>query len=151
MKNLLPLSTFCCAILVWLSSCSAANPITPGPIFTQPATQSTSAPTNPNLSDLIGEIIASPDDFKGKIVEIVGYFRGWDLMDEAGGPPPVTRSDWVIADNSGAIYVTGDLPQGLDPASPQAVWTVVRLEASVASQQDQVYLEAQSVELVPEQ
>jgi hypothetical protein len=101
------------------------------------------------LSNIIGDIIKSPGEFDGKTVEIVGYFRGWDLLDEAGGSPPVTRSDWVIADNSGAIYVTGMLPQDLDPASQKQVWTVIRLAATVARIQSDVYLEAQSVDLIP--
>jgi hypothetical protein len=42
---------------------------------------------------------------EGKEVTIIGYYRGWDLLREVNLPPPVTRSDWVIADKSGAIYV----------------------------------------------
>jgi hypothetical protein len=67
-------------------------------------------------------------------------------LKEIRGGPPVTRSDWVIADQSGAIYVTGPLPEGLDPASPEVVWSLIRLQATIESNQDQVYLKAQSVE-----
>jgi hypothetical protein len=38
---------------------------------------------------------------------IYGEFRGW----EGGvGPPPVTRSDWVVKDETGVIYVLGAPP-----------------------------------------
>jgi hypothetical protein len=84
-------------------------------------------------------------------VEIVGYFRGWDLLDEVGSSAQVTRSDWVITDNSGSIYVTGLMPENLDPSSLEQVQQVVRLVATIRVKGDQVYLEAQSIELLPNQ
>jgi len=107
-------------------------------------------PTNPILTNLIGELLESPGR-AGEQVEIVGYFRGWDMLHEMSASPPVTRSDWVIADNSGAIYVTGIMPENLDPSSPEQAWRVIRLAATIRAQQNQVYLEAQSVELVAEE
>jgi len=83
------------------------------------------------LTDWIGAILEAPREFDGRTFEIVGYFRGWNLYGEASGNPPVTRSDWVIADESGAIYVTGALPRGLDASSRADAWTVVRLQAVV--------------------
>lgn len=62
--------------------------------------------------------------------------------------PPVTRSDWVITDNSGAIYVTGPLPQNLDPSSQKDAWAVIRLAAEVEYNFTDVYLKAQSVTLI---
>lgn len=100
------------------------------------------------LSDIIGDIISHPDQYQGQQVEITGYYRGWNLLKEAQGAPPVTRSDWVIADNSGAIYVTGSLPQNLDPSSQKDIWTVIRLAASVEYNSKDVYLKAQSVILI---
>ena len=100
------------------------------------------------LSNMIGDINSHPDQFKGQQVEIVGYYRGWNLLKEAQGTPPVTRSDWVIADNSGAIYVTGSFPQNLDPSSQKDIWTVIRLVATVEYNSKDVYLKAQSVVLI---
>jgi hypothetical protein len=148
MKKHTALSLICLACLAWVCGCAGEKLITPGPTSSQPAVQPTPPPTNPILSNIIGDIIKSPGEFDGKTVEIVGYFRGWDLLDEAGGSPPVTRSDWVIADNSGAIYVTGLLPKGLDPASKEEAWTVIRLAAIVTRNQSEVYLEAQSIDLI---
>ena len=84
-----------------------------------------------HLSDWVGVILDAPREFDGRIFEITGYFRGWNLYGEAGGRPPVTRSDWVIADNTGAIYVTGAAPPGLDPSSRADAWSVIRLTGRV--------------------
>ena len=56
----------------------------------------------------VEEILGSPGRYAGRLVEVVGTFMGWK-----GGatPPPVTRSDWLLAGRSGAaIYVHGAPP-----------------------------------------
>jgi len=62
----------------------------------------------PELTDIIGSIISEPFTFEGQNITIVGYYRGWDLLDEANTPPPVTRSDWVVKDSTGAIYTSAN-------------------------------------------
>ncbi|MDP2916455.1 MAG: hypothetical protein Q8O16_00835 [Dehalococcoidia bacterium] len=53
---------------------------------------------------LIGAIKQNPPAYDGQMVKISGQYRGW----EGGhGSSPITRSDWVIMDSTGAIYVTG--------------------------------------------
>jgi hypothetical protein len=112
-----------------------------------PTQVSITAIPDSGLTSLIAEILKSPNK-AGEQVEIIGYFRGWDILDEVDGPPPVTRSDWVIADNSGAIYVTGLMPDDLDPSSPAQVNQIIRLTATVREKGGQVYLEAESAELI---
>ncbi len=46
-------------------------------------------------------------DYLNKKVLIYGEFRGWE---GTAGPPPVTRSDWLIKDDTGYIYVLGAPP-----------------------------------------
>ena len=58
----------------------------------------------------ISKIRSNPSEFLGKKVVIRGVYMGW-RGDES---PPVTRSDWVIDDGTGKIYVTGIIPN-LDP------------------------------------
>ncbi len=54
---------------------------------------------------LIGAVNQNPAAYNGLPVNISGSYRGW----EAGhGSPPVTRSDWVLQDLTGSIYVTGN-------------------------------------------
>ncbi len=100
-----------------------------------------------HLTDWLGTILNAPREFDGRTFEIVGYFRGWNLLGEARGNPPVTRSDWVITDESGAMYVTGIAPNGLNPGSRADIWNVVRLTARVVYVRlGTSYLEARRVE-----
>ena len=152
MRLITPLAFIGLVLLLWSSACSAGMAgdltVAPGPSPARPTVRiyKTQTPAAGDLSNIIADILADPDRYSGKTVEITGYFRGWDLLKEAPGGPPVTRSDWVIADQGGAIYVTGPLPEGLDPASPEEAWTLIRLKAAVESDQKNVYLKAQSVE-----
>lgn len=82
------------------------------------------------LTDALGMILNAPREFSGRVFEIVGRYRGWNLYGEARGTP-VTRNDWTIADDGGAMYVTGASVRGLDPGSRADAWTVVRLTARV--------------------
>lgn len=100
------------------------------------------------LSDVLGMILNAPREFDGRLFDIVGYYRGWNLYGEARGTP-ITRSDWVIADDSGAMYVTGMSVRGLDPSSRADAWTVVRLTARVMYVRlGTSYLEARRVEVL---
>ncbi|MBC7319585.1 hypothetical protein H5T89_02970 [bacterium] len=55
----------------------------------------------------IEEIIKNIKNYLGKKILISGEFRGWE---GSAGPPPVTRSDWVVKDETGYIYVLGAPP-----------------------------------------
>lgn len=50
--------------------------------------------------------------FKDKVVVLKGICEGWRGN---CGPPPVTRSDWVLKDRTGCIYITGG-------AAPRMIW-----------------------------
>lgn len=58
-------------------------------------------------SKTIDEVIKGIKSYLGKKVLISGEFRGWE---GSAGPPPVTRSDWVVKDDTGYIYVLGAPP-----------------------------------------
>jgi hypothetical protein len=83
-------------------------------------------------------------------VTVVGYYRGWALLHETETGPPVTRSDWVIKDASGAIYVSAlsnAKVSGLDPASREDVDTILKVVGTVhVSTKGQPYIEAENVE-----
>lgn len=85
-----------------IGACSG-NPVEPKPSLSGP-------------EGLIGQILAAPDRFESRTVTITGTFQGWRGACRSG--PPVSRSDWMIADASGCIYVHGPVPSGLDPAGP---------------------------------
>jgi len=105
------------------------------------------------LTDIIASILATPSSFEGQQVTVIGYYRGWDILGEAKTGPPVTRSDWVIRDASGAIYVSASSeakPNGLDPSSRDDVATILKLTGIVCvTAKGQPYLEATSIERVP--
>lgn len=105
----------------------------------------------PEQTKIIGSIIAEPMAFEGKDVTIVGYYRGWDLLQEANIGPPVTRSDWVIKDSTGAIYVSASseakVPEGLRPDSMQDTTIILEVRGIVRVTRDgQPYVEAISIE-----
>jgi hypothetical protein len=52
----------------------------------------------------IGAIKQNPALYENRTVMVNGTYRGWE---SGHGVPPLTRSDWVIQDGTGAIYVTG--------------------------------------------
>ena len=60
----------------------------------------------------ISEVKNNIDVYKGKLVKIEGIYIGW----QGSEPPPVTRSDWAIRDETGDIYVTGMI-LNLDPCT----------------------------------
>jgi len=102
------------------------------------------APPSPPLSTkaTIGDIRATPSAYEGKAVTIEGEYQGW----KAGfGSPPVTRSDWLVQDATGWLYVTGK-PAGLDPLGD--VGRSIKVTGLVRITKDgEPYLYAQEVEI----
>ncbi len=76
----------------------------------------------------IGKIWNHPNHYEGRKVLLRGRFQGWRGQ---ATPPGITRSDWAIGDDTGAIYVAGSPPGGLDPyrdiGRPLEVLGTVRL------------------------
>jgi len=111
------------------------------------------------LTDIIEKII-NQSGWVGQTVTIVGYYRGWDLSKEAQHGPPVTRSDWVIKDTHGAIYVfqnaveiegQENLSEGerLNPGDPQTTDHILRVTGVVRFTQDKYpYIEAINIDLL---
>jgi hypothetical protein len=72
----------------------------------------TSCPPTPPPQAAIGEIRANPTLYQGQTVTVEGVYQGW----QGGyGSPPVTRSDWLVEDETGWLYVTGKPAGDLDP------------------------------------
>lgn len=67
---------------------------------------------------ILGAVLENPAAWVGRNVRVVGYYEGWDVFGSAGTSPPVTRGDWVIRDDSGAIYVGGGNPIDALDVSP---------------------------------
>jgi hypothetical protein len=69
-------------------------------------------PTPPSPEATIGEIRTASALYEGQTITIEGVYQGW----QGGyGSPPVTRSDWLVEDATGWLYVTGKPAGDLDP------------------------------------
>lgn len=95
----------------------------------------------------IAQIIQETSKFEGKVVGISGQYMGWHS--ENGYGPPVTRSDWVIKDSTGEIYVTGQNP-GLDPVADVGCPIVVKGTVRVTDK-DIPYIEVAGVDIEKEE
>ena len=64
----------------------------------------------------IKQVIENASRMNEQQVELTGAFRGW-----TGCPASsmITRSDWVLEDESGCIYVSGVMPEGVSLTKPQ--------------------------------
>jgi len=69
-------------------------------------------PPPPPSEPTIGEIRTAQALYEGQTVTIEGVYQGW----QGGyGSPPVTRSDWLVEDATGWLYVTGEPAGDLNP------------------------------------
>jgi hypothetical protein len=65
-------------------------------------------------------LVAKPDKQEGRLVRVVGQFRGRNLYGDLPISSEKSRSDWVIKDDLFAVWITGKKPKGsgweLDPS-----------------------------------
>lgn len=89
------------------------------------------------------DICNNPESFAGQLVTVKGNYYGWN---KAPGYPPITRSDWVIADEYGnAVYCTGKLPQMFEPRSTNSLGQPLTVLATVRVKNLRPYLEVHDV------
>lgn len=84
-------------VFVLLAACAGVPPSSAGPT--------------------VERINTDPGRYEGAEVTLKASFKGW--KGACAGPPPVSRSDWMVDDGTGCLYVHGPLPPGLDPARPK--------------------------------
>jgi hypothetical protein len=97
-------------------------------------------------------LVAAAGQASGQPVRARGQFRGRNLF---GDLPQATRrgsSDWVIADQGVALWVTGKAPKGegwsLDPDARSESVRWVEVEGEVVARDGVIYLKASRVTLV---
>ena len=88
----------------------------------------------------ISDITSNPTGYEGKTVTLSGEYRGWE---PGHGSPPETRSDWVLKDDTGSIYVTGKVSPGLDPVKD--IGKKITVDGIVRVKDSQAYIEAKIV------
>jgi hypothetical protein len=87
----------------------------------------------------IEDIKAKPQSYQDEMVVVKGEYQGWSPK---YGAPPVTRSDWVIVDETGGIYVAGENPR-LDPVKD--LGKIITVVGKVGRLGGRVYLTAEKV------
>ena len=71
----------------------------------------------------IKQVIENASRMNEQQVELTGVFRGWKGCPSSA---MITRSDWVLEDESGCIYVSGIMPEGVSPTNAQGEQVRVR-------------------------
>jgi hypothetical protein len=119
------------ALIAMVWACTACMSPLGGPGGSQPTPIPPPEPGQ-GLSRLAGQIQKHPQWYAGQLVTLVGYFRGPDILDEVrpGVPPTDRMRDWVLKDDSGAIYVAGSDALPFPPTS-QEIWRVLRVTGQV--------------------
>src|SRR5262245_57938622 len=77
-------------------------------------------PSADTVHATIGEIRSSRE-LVGRVVRVTGRCLAWPGLRPIG-PPPRTRSDWQLTDDTTAIYVSGSVPKA---CSDQSLVTIV--------------------------
>jgi hypothetical protein len=88
----------------------------------------------------IVEIIEAPSKFEGNVV-IIGGEYSWKHIENAYDPP-VTPTDWIIKDDTGWIYVTGENPSKKEIGYPLEVRGIVKV-----TDEGTPYIQAQSIKI----
>ena len=94
-------------------------------------------------------LVAHPDKQEGRLVRVVGQFRGRNLYGDLPSSSERSRSDWVIKDDLFAIWVTGKKPKGsgweLDASLKRDAGHWIEIVGRVESKGPIVYLRAVQV------
>lgn len=72
--------------------------------------------TQPNSLLTVDAVAKEPANWAGKKVKVTGNFSGW--QGKCTGRPPVSRSDWMIENDTACLYVNGRLPPELSSIPP---------------------------------
>ncbi len=122
MKNRLPVAVFLMFLLLLMlsSKCASKQDVS------HQEFEATIYETRDTV--VIQTILQHPGEFLGKEIGLSGICRGW----KGGyGPPPVSRSDWILEDSTGFIYVTGGFPEGMMKEGRPAVGLHIDITALV--------------------
>jgi hypothetical protein len=84
----------------------------------QPKNQGASPPVGSDpLKATVHEVLANPG-LVGHTVKVTGTCLGYSTPTIAKGSPPLTRSDWQLADQGEAVWVSGAMPAGCSATEP---------------------------------
>lgn len=110
-------------VLFLLMACTSVNGA--GPPMNAGGANVLSADTEKNGDIIpIKQVLDAPAGFDGKEVVVQGIFLGW--KGTCPSSAMLTRSDWVLEDEAGCIYITGRMPDNVSPANPKGERILVK-------------------------
>jgi Bacterial Ig-like domain len=97
------------------------------------------------------ELVTHPGKQDGRVVRVVGKFRGRNLYGDLPSKSQLASSDWVIKDDLFAVWVTGKKPRGsgwaLDASLKRDTGRWLEVVGSVETRRGVVYLHAKTLAL----
>jgi hypothetical protein len=89
----------------------------------------------PDAAPAHGDVFSAPEAFRGRNVEVEGAYLGWSSAEcrfaRSARDVSLTRSDWVLRGEEFCLYVTGGVPDALDPAAVPVGGRRVRVRGRV--------------------
>lgn len=115
-------------------------------------------PTKENLAKAeamsLETLSTRPGRYDGRLVRVVGQFRGRNLFGDLPTRSQSARSDWVLKDELFAVWITGKKPKGdgfvLDPSLKRDTGKWLEVTGRVETRRGATYVLAQSVVLTTE-
>src|SRR5262245_610790 len=99
-------------------------------------------------------LVTRPGRYDGRLVKVVGQFRGRNLFGDLPSQSQSGRSDWVLKEELFAVWITGKKPKGdgfeLDPTLKRDTGKWLEVAGRVETRRGATYLVAQSVVLTTE-
>jgi hypothetical protein len=97
------------------------------------------------------KLVLQPGKQEGRLVKVVGQFRGRNLFGDLPSKSEKARSDWVLKDDMFAVWITGKKPKGegfeLDLSLKRDTGKWLEVTGRVETRQGIVYVAAQRVAL----
>ncbi len=99
-------------------------------------------------------LVTRPGRYDGRLVKVVGQFRGRNLFGDLPTRSQTGRSDWVLKDELFAVWITGKKPKGdgfeLDASLKRDTGKWLEVAGRVETRRGATYIVAQSVILTTE-
>ena len=99
-------------------------------------------------------LVTRPGRYDGRLVKVVGQFRGRNLFGDLPSHSQSGRSDWVLKDELFAVWITGKRPKGdgfeLDASLKRDTGKWLEVAGRVETRRGATYVVAQSVVLTTE-
>jgi hypothetical protein len=99
----------------------------------------------------VAELVARPGHWDGRLIRVVGAFRGRNLFTDLPARTQRNRSDWVLQDEDQAVWVTGKKPKGtgweLDPELKRDTGKWIEVLGVPQTRGATIYMRAESLSL----